>query len=55
MNKADWHEQHQILDAQRIRLLNQRTKLVDELERLGKELSQIRKAIAEHYTIVIKE
>lgn len=53
MNQADWDEHHQMLEAKRIRLLNQRAKLTDELERLGEELAQTRKELAEHYTTIV--
>lgn len=53
MNQAEWDEHHQMLDAKRIRLINQRSKLTEELERVGQELAQTRKEMAEHYTTII--
>lgn len=55
MNQAEWDEHHHMLDAKRIRLINQRSKLTEELERVGEELAQTRKELAHHYTILTKE
>lgn len=55
MNQAEWDEQYQMLDARRLRLLQQKAKLSEELERVELELACTRQELAQLYTVLIKE
>ena len=55
MNQSEWDEQYQMLDARRLRLLQQRAKLSEELERVDLELACTRQELAQLHTVLIKE
>ena len=55
MNQSEWDEQYQMLDARRLRLLQQKAKLSEELERVNLELACTRQELAQLHTVLIKE
>ena len=55
MNQSEWDEQYQMLDARRLRLLQQRAILNEELERVELQLAFTRQELAQLYTVLIKE
>ena len=55
MNQAEWDEQYQMLDARRLRLLQQKAKLSEELERVELELACTRQELAQLRTVLIKD
>ena len=55
MNQSEWDEQYQMLDARRLRLLQQKAKLSEELERVDLELACTRQELAQLHTVLIKE
>ena len=55
MNQAEWDEQYQMLDARRLRLLQQKAILSEELERVELKLACTRQELAQLHTVLIKE
>ena len=55
MNQSEWDEQYQMLDARRLRLLQQKAKLSEELGRVELELACTRQELAQLHTVLIKE
>lgn len=55
MNQAEWDEQYQMLNARRLRLLQQKAKLSEELERVSLELACTRQELAQLYTVLIEQ
>ena len=55
MNQSEWDEQYQMLDARRLRLLQQKAKLSEELERVELQLACTRQELAQLHTVLIKE
>ena len=55
MNQSEWDEQYQMLDARRLRLLQQKAKLSEELERVDLELACTRQELVQLHTVLIKD
>ena len=55
MNQSEWDEQYQMLNARRLRLLQQKAKLSEELERVNLELACTRQELAQLHTVLIKD
>lgn len=55
MNQSEWDEQYQMLDARRLRLLQQKAKLSEELERVDLELACTRQELAQLHTVLVKD
>ena len=55
MNQSEWDEQYQMLDARRLRLLQQKAKLSEELERVNLELACTRQELAQLHTVLIND
>lgn len=55
MNQSEWDEQYQMLDARRLRLVQQKAKLSEELERVNLELACTRQELAQLHTVLIKD
>ena len=55
MNQSEWDEHYQMLDAKRLRLLQQKAKLSEELERVELELACTRQELAQLHTVLIKD
>lgn len=55
MTQAEWDEQYQMLDARRLRLVQQKAKLSEELERVELELACTRQELAQLHTVLIKD
>ena len=55
MNQAEWDEQYQMLDARRLRLIQQKAKLNEELGRVKLQLACTRQELAQLHTVLIKD